>query len=36
MNHQKYELISHDPCSIGEMLCAIHGLYVVNPEVVTS
>ena len=25
LNHQKCELISHDPCSIGEMLCATHG-----------
>ena len=35
LNHQKYELVRNDTCSVGEMLCAIHGLHVVNPEVAT-
>ena len=33
LNHQKCELISHDPGSIEEMLCAIQCHDVVNPEV---
>ena len=36
LNHQKCELISLNPCSIGMMLCAIHGLCVVIPRLLRS
>ena len=36
LNLQKCELISHDPCSIGEILCASHGLRVVILRVLHS
>ena len=34
LNHQKCELISHDPCSIGKMI-VLFCLCVVNLEVAT-